>query len=169
MLNDRTSWSELARACLHHMEVEFAIRVSRTMGDVGTVMSLEQIKVCSSSWVTRSQHRCGLLSFLRFRLNSNNWIGGLIALPPEQSLWKWKPYISSHDTAFPCRELRTTIFWQDISPCLLMTSTWLRTCTWHPTARWQPWRYDSKENRQSPFSTVRLDSARHHVASSPDV
>ncbi|EDL90075.1 WD repeat domain 19 (predicted), isoform CRA_b [Rattus norvegicus] len=44
MLNDRTSWSELARACLHHMEVEFAIRVSRTMGDVGTVMSLEQIK-----------------------------------------------------------------------------------------------------------------------------
>nr|AAH46432.1 Wdr19 protein [Mus musculus] len=44
MLNDRTSWSELAKACLHHMEVEFAIRVSRTMGDVGTVMSLEQIK-----------------------------------------------------------------------------------------------------------------------------
>lgn len=49
MLNDRASWGELARACLHHMEVEFAIRVSRTMGDVGTVMSLEQIKVCSVS------------------------------------------------------------------------------------------------------------------------
>ncbi|KAL6032112.1 hypothetical protein STEG23_011067, partial [Scotinomys teguina] len=44
MLNDRTAWNELARACLHHMEVEFAIRVSRTIGDVGTVMSLEQIK-----------------------------------------------------------------------------------------------------------------------------
>ncbi|EGW09992.1 WD repeat-containing protein 19, partial [Cricetulus griseus] len=44
MLNDRTAWDELARACLHHMEVEFAIRVSRTIGDVGTVMSLEQIK-----------------------------------------------------------------------------------------------------------------------------
>ncbi|XP_060221254.1 WD repeat-containing protein 19 isoform X2 [Meriones unguiculatus] len=43
-LNDRAAWGELARACLHHMEVEFAIRVSRTMGDVGTVMSLEQIK-----------------------------------------------------------------------------------------------------------------------------
>ncbi|XP_051054370.1 WD repeat-containing protein 19 [Phodopus roborovskii] len=44
MLNDRMAWDELARACLHHMEVEFAIRVSRTIGDVGTVMSLEQIK-----------------------------------------------------------------------------------------------------------------------------
>lgn len=49
MLNDRSAWNELARACLHHMEVEFAIRVSRTIGDVGTVMSLEQIKVCSVS------------------------------------------------------------------------------------------------------------------------
>ncbi|KAM7326335.1 hypothetical protein ACRRTK_014813 [Alexandromys fortis] len=44
MLNDRSAWNELARACLHHMEVEFAIRVSRTIRDVGTVMSLEQIK-----------------------------------------------------------------------------------------------------------------------------
>ncbi|XP_053433509.1 WD repeat-containing protein 19 isoform X4 [Nycticebus coucang] len=43
-LNDQTSWKELARACLHHMEVEFAIRVYRTIRDVGTVMSLEQIK-----------------------------------------------------------------------------------------------------------------------------
>jgi hypothetical protein len=72
MLNDRTSWSELAKACLHHMEVEFAIRVSRTMGDVGTVMSLEQIKVCSVLGLTRSQHRCCLFGILRFSLNSNN-------------------------------------------------------------------------------------------------
>uniref|UniRef100_H0X6K1 WD repeat domain 19 n=1 Tax=Otolemur garnettii TaxID=30611 RepID=H0X6K1_OTOGA len=43
-LNDQASWKELARACLHHMEVEFAIRVYRTIRDVGTVMSLEQIK-----------------------------------------------------------------------------------------------------------------------------
>ncbi|XP_043918872.1 WD repeat-containing protein 19 [Protopterus annectens] len=43
-LNDKSSWSELARACLHHMDVDFAIRVYRTIGNVGMVMSLEQIK-----------------------------------------------------------------------------------------------------------------------------
>lgn len=90
MLNDRTSWSELARACLHHMEVEFAIRVSRTMGDVGTVMSLEQIKVCSVSWLSKSQYSCCLFNILHFSLNSNNWIGSLIPHPTEQSLGKIK-------------------------------------------------------------------------------
>uniref|UniRef100_A0A8C2CUW6 WD repeat domain 19 n=1 Tax=Cyprinus carpio TaxID=7962 RepID=A0A8C2CUW6_CYPCA len=35
---------ELGRACLHHMEVELAIRVYRMMGNVGMVMSLEDIK-----------------------------------------------------------------------------------------------------------------------------
>lgn len=45
ILNDQAAWNELARACLHHMEVEFAIRVYRTIGNVGMVMSLEQIKV----------------------------------------------------------------------------------------------------------------------------
>ncbi|XP_038608159.1 WD repeat-containing protein 19 isoform X1 [Tachyglossus aculeatus] len=44
LLNDQAAWSELARACLHHMEVEFAIRVYRTIGNVGIVMSLEQVK-----------------------------------------------------------------------------------------------------------------------------
>uniref|UniRef100_A0A6I8R870 WD repeat-containing protein 19 n=1 Tax=Xenopus tropicalis TaxID=8364 RepID=A0A6I8R870_XENTR len=43
-LNEQINWNELARACLHHMEVEFAIRVYRTIGNVGMVMSLEQIK-----------------------------------------------------------------------------------------------------------------------------
>ncbi|KAF4071641.1 hypothetical protein AMELA_G00275630 [Ameiurus melas] len=38
------AWAELGRACLHHMEVELAIRVYRSMGDVGMVMSLEDIK-----------------------------------------------------------------------------------------------------------------------------
>ncbi|XP_034967788.2 WD repeat-containing protein 19 isoform X1 [Zootoca vivipara] len=44
LLNDPSSWNELARACLHHMEVEFATRVYRTIRNVGMVMSLEQIK-----------------------------------------------------------------------------------------------------------------------------
>ncbi|XP_045406493.1 WD repeat-containing protein 19 isoform X2 [Lemur catta] len=44
ILNDGAAWNELARACLHHMEVEFAIRVYRTIREVGIVMSLEQIK-----------------------------------------------------------------------------------------------------------------------------
>nr|XP_023405566.1 WD repeat-containing protein 19 isoform X2 [Loxodonta africana] len=44
ILNDNTAWNELARACLHHMEVEFAIRVYRTIGNAGMVMSLEEIK-----------------------------------------------------------------------------------------------------------------------------
>ncbi|OWK07046.1 WDR19 [Cervus elaphus hippelaphus] len=44
ILNDHAAWIELARACLHHMEVEFAIRVYRTIGNGGMVMSLEQIK-----------------------------------------------------------------------------------------------------------------------------
>lgn len=45
LLNTEEAWNELARACLHHMEVEFAVRVYRTIGNVGMVMSLEQIKV----------------------------------------------------------------------------------------------------------------------------
>lgn len=53
ILNDQTSWNELATACLHHMEVEFAIRVYRTIGNVGIVMSLEQIKV-NSVWCDSS-------------------------------------------------------------------------------------------------------------------
>ncbi|XP_036993911.2 WD repeat-containing protein 19 [Artibeus jamaicensis] len=44
LLNDPEAWNELAKACLHHMEVEFAIRVYRKIGNVGMVMSLEQIK-----------------------------------------------------------------------------------------------------------------------------
>lgn len=48
MLNDPAPWTELARACLHHMEVDFAIRVYRMIGNVGMVISLEQIKVGSN-------------------------------------------------------------------------------------------------------------------------
>ncbi|NXR07955.1 WDR19 protein, partial [Semnornis frantzii] len=44
LLNDKSGWNELAKACLHHMEVDFAIRVYRTFGNAGMVMSLEQIK-----------------------------------------------------------------------------------------------------------------------------
>ncbi|NWY13192.1 WDR19 protein, partial [Aphelocoma coerulescens] len=44
LLNDQFCWNELAKACLHHMEVDFAIRVFRTCGNAGMVMSLEQIK-----------------------------------------------------------------------------------------------------------------------------
>ncbi|XP_031991730.1 WD repeat-containing protein 19 isoform X1 [Hylobates moloch] len=44
ILNNEAAWNELARACLHHMEVEFAILVYRRIGNVGIVMSLEQIK-----------------------------------------------------------------------------------------------------------------------------
>ncbi|XP_027542119.1 WD repeat-containing protein 19 [Neopelma chrysocephalum] len=44
LLNDQSCWNELAEACLHHMEVDFAIRVYRTSGNAGMVMSLEQIK-----------------------------------------------------------------------------------------------------------------------------
>ncbi|XP_004681546.2 PREDICTED: WD repeat-containing protein 19 [Condylura cristata] len=44
ILDDHAAWNELGRACLHHMEVEFAIRVYRAVGNVGMVMSLEQIK-----------------------------------------------------------------------------------------------------------------------------
>ncbi|XP_067993676.1 WD repeat-containing protein 19 isoform X2 [Melanerpes formicivorus] len=44
LLNDKSGWNELAKACLHHMEVDFAIRVYRTFGNPGMVMSLEQIK-----------------------------------------------------------------------------------------------------------------------------
>ncbi|XP_038608395.1 WD repeat-containing protein 19-like [Tachyglossus aculeatus] len=43
-LDDLSAWNELGSACLHHMEVEFAIRVYRTIRNVGIVMSLEQIK-----------------------------------------------------------------------------------------------------------------------------
>ncbi|PKU35358.1 wd repeat-containing protein 19 [Limosa lapponica baueri] len=52
LLNDQSGWNELAKACLHHMEVDFAIRVYRISGNAGMVisgnagmvMSLEQIK-----------------------------------------------------------------------------------------------------------------------------
>ncbi|XP_053560025.1 WD repeat-containing protein 19 [Bombina bombina] len=44
LLNEQSSWNELARASLHHMEVEFALHVYRSIGNVGMVMSLEQIK-----------------------------------------------------------------------------------------------------------------------------
>ncbi|XP_075423964.1 WD repeat-containing protein 19 isoform X2 [Ascaphus truei] len=44
LISDPSSWNELARACLHHMDLEFAVRVYRTIGNVGMVMSLEQIK-----------------------------------------------------------------------------------------------------------------------------
>ncbi|XP_052537680.1 WD repeat-containing protein 19 isoform X1 [Tympanuchus pallidicinctus] len=44
LLNDQSSWNELGKACLHHMEVDFAIRVYRTCGNAGMVMSLEEIK-----------------------------------------------------------------------------------------------------------------------------
>ncbi|XP_065554920.1 WD repeat-containing protein 19 isoform X2 [Lathamus discolor] len=44
LLNDQSGWNELAKACLYHMEVDFAIRVYRTFGNAGMVMSLEQIK-----------------------------------------------------------------------------------------------------------------------------
>ncbi|XP_036274352.1 WD repeat-containing protein 19 isoform X1 [Pipistrellus kuhlii] len=44
ILKDHDAWNELGRECLHHMDVEFAIRVYRAIGDVGMVMSLEQIK-----------------------------------------------------------------------------------------------------------------------------
>ncbi|NXM77221.1 WDR19 protein, partial [Serilophus lunatus] len=44
LLNDQSCWNELGKACLYHMEVDFAIRVYRTSGNAGMVMSLEQIK-----------------------------------------------------------------------------------------------------------------------------
>ncbi|KAJ8271702.1 hypothetical protein COCON_G00105610 [Conger conger] len=44
VLNSTDSWAELGRACLHHMEVELAIRVFRMLRSVGMVMSLEGIK-----------------------------------------------------------------------------------------------------------------------------
>ncbi|KAI1887644.1 hypothetical protein AGOR_G00192430 [Albula goreensis] len=43
-LNNADSWAELGRACMHHMEVELAIRVYRMVRNVGMVMSLEDIK-----------------------------------------------------------------------------------------------------------------------------
>lgn len=44
-LKTTEAWGELGRACLHHMEVELAVRVYRMMGNVGMVMSLDDIKV----------------------------------------------------------------------------------------------------------------------------
>ncbi|XP_062864836.1 WD repeat-containing protein 19 [Trichomycterus rosablanca] len=43
-LSQTEAWKELGRACLQHMEVELAIRVYRSVGDVGMVLSLEDIK-----------------------------------------------------------------------------------------------------------------------------
>lgn len=44
VLNNVDLWAELGRACMHHMEVELAIRVHRMVRNVGMVMSLEGIK-----------------------------------------------------------------------------------------------------------------------------
>ncbi|TSN95726.1 WD repeat-containing protein 19 [Bagarius yarrelli] len=43
-LGKTEAWAELGKACLHQMEVELAIRVYRSMGNVGMVLSLEDIK-----------------------------------------------------------------------------------------------------------------------------
>ncbi|XP_036373153.1 WD repeat-containing protein 19 [Megalops cyprinoides] len=43
-LNSADSWAELGRACMHHMEVELAIRVYRMVRNVSMVLSLEDIK-----------------------------------------------------------------------------------------------------------------------------
>ncbi|XP_028834024.1 WD repeat-containing protein 19 isoform X2 [Denticeps clupeoides] len=43
-LSTTEAWAEMGRACLHHMEVELAIRVYRMVGNVGMVMSLEDVK-----------------------------------------------------------------------------------------------------------------------------
>ncbi|XP_023685243.1 WD repeat-containing protein 19 isoform X1 [Paramormyrops kingsleyae] len=43
-LNSADCWSEMGHACMLHMEVELAIRVYRTVRNVGMVTSLEDIK-----------------------------------------------------------------------------------------------------------------------------
>ncbi|MCI4395062.1 hypothetical protein PGIGA_G00175990 [Pangasianodon gigas] len=51
------AWAELGKACLHHMEVELAIRVYRSMGNVGMVLSLEDIKKdCSAILESMKQY-----------------------------------------------------------------------------------------------------------------
>ncbi|XP_041953534.1 WD repeat-containing protein 19 isoform X1 [Alosa pseudoharengus] len=44
LLNCSETWAEMGRTCLHHIEVELAVQVYRMMGNVGMVMSLEDIK-----------------------------------------------------------------------------------------------------------------------------
>ncbi|XP_030643578.1 WD repeat-containing protein 19 [Chanos chanos] len=43
-LNSVERWNELGQACMHHMEVDQAIRVYRMVGNPGMVMSLEDVK-----------------------------------------------------------------------------------------------------------------------------
>lgn len=43
-LGSPAAWSELGRSCLVHMELELAIRVYRMSGNVGMVMSLQDVK-----------------------------------------------------------------------------------------------------------------------------
>ena len=45
LLKCTESWAEMGRTCLHHIEVELAVQVYRMTGNVGMVMSLEDIKV----------------------------------------------------------------------------------------------------------------------------
>lgn len=47
-----TDWGELGKACLVHMEVELAIQVYRTSGNVGMVLSLQGIQVLLMFYVT---------------------------------------------------------------------------------------------------------------------
>ncbi|XP_063074275.1 WD repeat-containing protein 19 isoform X2 [Engraulis encrasicolus] len=44
LVNSTDTWAEMGRTCLHHIEVELALQVYRMMGNVGMVMSLEDIK-----------------------------------------------------------------------------------------------------------------------------
>ncbi|KAK6172308.1 hypothetical protein SNE40_015995 [Patella caerulea] len=43
-LNDKTLWLELGKAALQSMDIDYAIRVYRNVGDVGMVSSLQKIK-----------------------------------------------------------------------------------------------------------------------------
>ncbi|XP_013417652.1 WD repeat-containing protein 19 [Lingula anatina] len=43
-LDSRESWLDLGRAALYNLEIDFAMRVYRQIGDVGMVMSLQAIK-----------------------------------------------------------------------------------------------------------------------------
>ncbi|ESO89539.1 hypothetical protein LOTGIDRAFT_218902 [Lottia gigantea] len=43
-LNDKSLWIELGKTALHQLDIEFSIRVFRTLGDVGMVSSLMRIR-----------------------------------------------------------------------------------------------------------------------------
>ncbi|XP_065839406.1 WD repeat-containing protein 19-like isoform X2 [Oscarella lobularis] len=43
-LDSREAWLDLAKASMHHMDIDFAIRVYRRIGDVGMVWSLQGIQ-----------------------------------------------------------------------------------------------------------------------------